>query len=319
MTQRSDPFKKREGKPSAKQSPVDPANGMKTYGVHGEREAPVVLPPTSRRIHTVPISAIRPGRYQKRESVDPERYQQLKDQIQELGLNFVAILCVDPDDATFYNPMMGGHLRIQAAAELGITEVSAIIRDYDRMALAKGTYFENNGRQPLSLIEEGNVFKQCQEDAGWTQEEIAKNLIVPGGRSHVALCLLTVTAAPDIQEMLRRDPKRGQRCFYYLRQLDELGEERAIELRAPIIADFLAKKISTDEVRIKVEQILQSERGEASSVLTLEEVRRQHTITSTMKNFHRFEKEIGTTAPSQKERETLLTLRQKIEDLLDRR
>jgi ParB/RepB/Spo0J family partition protein len=298
--------------------PIDPANGLKKHGVHGDREASTVIPSTSRRIHAVPIATIRPGRYQKRESVDPEKYQQLKDQIQELGLNFVAILCVDPDDANFYNPMMGGHLRIQAAAELGITEVSAIIRDYDRMALAKGTYFENNGRQPLSLIEEGNIFKQCQEDAGWTQEEIAKNLIVPGGRSHVALCLLTVTAAPDIQEMLRQDPKRGQRCFYYLRQLDELGEERAAELRAPIIADFLAKKISTDEVRIRVEQILQRERGETSSALSLEEVRRQHTITSTMKNLNRFEKEIGTAAPNHKERESLLTLRQKIDGLLDR-
>lgn len=318
MTQRSDPFKKRDVKPLVKPAPVDPANGLKTHGVHGERETPVVLPPTSRRIHTVPISAIRPGRYQKREAVDPEKYQQLKDQIAELGLNFVAILCVDPDDQSFYNPMMGGHLRIQAAAELGITEVSAIIRDYDRMALAKGTYFENNGRQPLTLIEEGNIFKQCQEDAGWTQEEIAKNLIVPGGRSHVALCLLTVTAAPDIQEMLRRDPKRGQRCFYYLRQLDELGEERAIELRAPIIADFLAKKISTDEVRIKVEQILQSERGETVMSLSLEEVRRQHTITSTVKSFHRFEKEIGTAALNPKERESLQTLKQKIEEMLER-
>lgn len=318
MTQRSDPFKKREVKPSVKQVPVDPANGMKTHGVHGEREVPVVLPPTSRRIHTVPIATIRPGRYQKRESVDPEKYQQLKDQIEELGLNFVAILCVDPDDANYYNPMMGGHLRIQAASELGITEVSAIIRDYDRMALAKGTYFENNGRQPLSLIEEGNIFKQCQEDAGWTQEEIAKNLIVPGGRSHVALCLLTVTAAPDIQEMLRRDPKRGQRCFYYLRQLDELGEARAIELRAPIIADFLAKKISTDEVRIKVEQLLSNERGETTYPLSLEEVRRQHTITSTVKSFHRFEKEIGTAALNQKERESLQALKTKIDALLER-
>ena len=65
------------------------------------------------RIVTIPIGKIRPGRYQKRETVDPEKYQQLKDQILELGFQFVAILCVDPDDSAYYNLMMGGHLRIK--------------------------------------------------------------------------------------------------------------------------------------------------------------------------------------------------------------
>ncbi|HYU75984.1 MAG TPA: ParB/RepB/Spo0J family partition protein [Ktedonobacteraceae bacterium] len=314
----TDPFKSRK---ASKMTVQDPAQALQQFGVHGNRqsqELPALPPTTSRRLMTVPVSTIRPGRYQKRESVDPEKYQQLKDQIQELGLNFVAVLCVDPDDNAFYNPMMGGHLRIQAAAELGITEVSAILREYDRVALAKGTYFENNGRQPLSLIDEGLIFKQCQEDEGWTQEEIATKLLVPGGRSHVALCLLTVTAPPDIQQMLRKDPKRGQRCFYYLRQLDVLGEEKAMELRAPLIRDFLLGKLSTDEVQLLVKQILHREQGEAEQQVSLDDVRRQNKISSTLKSFRRFEKEIGQTVPSPAEREALLKLKEKIDGILGR-
>jgi ParB family chromosome partitioning protein len=215
--------------------------------------------------------------------------------------------------------MMGGHLRIQAATELGVTEISAIIREYDSEALAKGTYFENNGRQALTLIDEGLIFKQCQEDLGWTQEEIAAKLLVSGGRSHVAWCLLTVTAPPDIQEMLRKDPKRGQRCFIYLRQLDVLGEERAIRLRIPLIQDFLSGKLSTDEVGVMVKQILAREQGgEEEPPVALDAVRRQNKMQSAFKSFQRFEKEVGTTLPSQEERNALLELRAKIDGMLER-
>lgn len=294
----------------------DPAKSIQQHGVHGDRPQS-----SSRRLTMVAIERIRPGRYQKRESTDPEKYQQLKDQIQDLGLNFIAILCVDPEDDNFYNLMMGGHLRIQAAGELGITEVPATIREYNSLDLGKGTYFENNGRQPLTLIEEGLIFKQFQEDEGWTQEEIAKNLIVPGGRSHVALCMLTVTAPPDIQEMLRQDPKRGNRCFTYLKQLDILGDARAIELRGPIIHDFLLGKLSTDEVQVMVKQILAREQGglhDDDESVSLPIVRRQNKISSTIKSFRRFENEIGAAIPSPVERDALTRLKTKIDGILER-
>ena len=307
-----DPYKSRR---SAVQ-PRDPAQSIREHGVHGDR--PQI---SSRRLSMVPIDRIRPGRYQKRESVDTEKYQQLKDQIRDLGLNFVAILCVDPEDDNYYNLMMGGHLRIQAAGELGITEVPAIIRNYNSLEVGKGTYFENNGRQQFTLIEEGLIFKQFQEDEGWTQEEIAAKLIVPGGRSHVALCMLTVTAPPDIQEMLRQDPKRGNRCFTYLKQLDVLGEERAIEVRGPIIHDFLLGKLSTDEVQVLVKQILAREQDGQSDdddSVSLPIARRQNKISSTIKSFRRFEKEIGDAVPSASERDALLRLKAKVEDILKR-
>lgn len=298
-------------------TPIDPAEALRQHGVHGDRDGRTALP--SRRLITVPIERIRPGRYQKRESVDSEKYQQLKDQIADLGFNFVAVLFADPDDDTFYNPAMGGHLRIQAASELGISEVLAVIREYDRVALAKGTYMENQGRQQLSTVEEGLIFQECQDDLGWTQEEIAKNLIVPGGRSHVALCMLTVTAAPDLREMLRKDPKRGQRAFYYFRQLDELGQEKAMELRAPHIEDFLVGKISTDEVRLIMKQILDKERGQTEEPVSIEHARREHKVASTLASFQRFEKEIGAATPSPTEREALGTLKTKIEEILARK
>jgi ParB family chromosome partitioning protein len=277
------------------------------------------------RVTMVPIDKIRPGRYQKRETRDEEKYQQLKDQIRELGFQFVAILCPDPDDPAYYNLMMGGHLRIQAASELGITEVSAIIREYDRVALAKGTYFENNGRQSLTPMEEGLIFQQCMNDEGWTQQELAEKLIVAGGQSYISFCINAAMATPDLQEMLRKEPGRGRRCFSYLVRLDALGQEKAVKLREPIIKDFLEGKISTDDVEVQVNRILRREQqsGETSpegegEARDLDDIKQQSKLLSAIKGFHRFEKIIGDSSPSQEVRESLLVLKQKIESILER-
>lgn len=276
------------------------------------------------QIVMVPINKIRPGRYQKRETRDEEKYQLLKEQIKDLGFRFVAALCVDPDDGNFYNLMMGGHLRLEAASELGIEEVSAIICDYDQLALAKGTYYENNGRQRLTPIEEGRIFEQCMKDRGWTQEEVAEHLVVPGGRKYISFCITAANADADIQEVLRREPGRGRRCFSYLLRLDELGKEKAMKHRKPIIEDFLAGKISTDAVELRVNRILERERnneaqeGTAEDKETVEDIKLQSKILTAQKSIEGLEKRIGVSAPSPLVRESLLKLKKKIEELLGR-
>lgn len=321
-SKREDTFKRRTPS-SNRPAPRDPGQMLQEHGVHGERSgqqettaAPIY---SARRTQTIPLSKIRPGRYQKRETVDPTEYQQLKKQIEELGLAFTAVLMPDPDDPEFYNPAMGGHIRIQAAADAGLTEVQAILREYNQLDLARGTYMENNGRQQLSLVEEGKVFLQCQQDFGWSQDDVAEKLIVPGGRSHVALCLLTVTCASDLQEMLRKAGKRGQRAFFYFRQLDEVfGQEKAMELRAPHIQDFLEEKVSTDEVRFIIKQIIEQE-GAKPTLEALEVAKREQKVHSTVSSFARYQKQIGTKTPSPIERENLLSLRQQIDEILSRK
>ncbi|GHO88242.1 ParB/RepB/Spo0J family partition protein [Dictyobacter formicarum] len=313
MTQNpKNPFKARRTGPAVQ----DPSVTLREHGIHGSRESVGAVQPVARRLTVVPIERIRPSRYQKREHLDPQTYEQLKDQIRDLGFQFTAVLCQDPDDERFYNLMMGGHIRIQAAKELGIQEVQAVIKDYDRLQLAKGTYFENNGRQPLTLMEEGLTFRQLQEDEGWSQERIASELKV--SRSHVSLCMLAAESAPDIQDMLKADPSRGQRCFYYLRQLDELGGEKAAALRAPIIQKFLDGEISTDQVKHLVEQILQNEKSGKSEPISIESAQGKEKVVSALKSFQRYEKVLGDRVPSQSEREELETIKERIEAILAR-
>jgi ParB/RepB/Spo0J family partition protein len=277
---------------------------------------------------TVKIASIRPGKYQKREKRNEESFQQLKDQIQDLGFRFIAMLCRDPDDPTYYNPMMGGHLRLEAAKELGIEEVPAIIYDYDDLAMAKGTYYENNGRQQLTPIEEGQIFKQCMKNHNWVQEEVADHLAVPGGRKYVSFCVTAANADPDIQEVLRKEPGKGRRCFSYLLRLDELGQERAVKLRKPIIEDFLKGSISTDAVEIRVKHILERERNlevkdqeqehAGNDIESLEDIKLRSKILTAERSIDGIEKKIGGSVPSLPVRESLLRLKAKIDNLLER-
>jgi ParB/RepB/Spo0J family partition protein len=220
--------------------------------------------------------------------------------------------------------MMGGHLRLEAASELCIEDVSAIICDYDQLALAKGTYYENNGRQRLTPIEEGRIFEQCMKDRSWTQEEVAEHLVVPGGRKYISFCITAANADADVQEVLRREPGRGRRCFSYLLRLDELGREKAMKLRQPIIEDFLAGKISTDAVELRVSRILERERnseaqeGADESKETIEDIKLQSKILTAQRSIDGLEKKIGVSAPSQSVRESLLKLKEKIEAILGR-
>jgi ParB/RepB/Spo0J family partition protein len=294
----------------------DPNDTKQVYGIHGNRpEGQTDAPAPTRRLITIPIEKIRPNRYQKRETIDEDKFEQLKNQIQELGFQFTAIVCEDPDDPSYFNLMMGGHIRIEAAKSVGITEVQAIKRDYDHLKMAKGTYFENNGRQPLTLMEEGLLFQQLKDEEGWTHAKIADELKVSD--KHVELCIAVTMAAPDIQDMLKIDG-RGQRCFYYLRRLEELGREKAIEVRAPIIRDFLDNKISTDEVKHLVEQILKKEKGETAEEVTIEAAKGKEKVVSVYKSFQRFEKVLGDRSPSQAEREELARVRERIDAILER-
>ena len=92
-----------------------------------------------------------------------------------------------------------------------------------------------------------------------------------------------------------------------------------MELRAPHIADFLIGKISTDEVRLIMKQILDKEHGQTEEPVSLDQARREHKITSTLASFQRFEKEIGAAPVSPTERETLEALKTKIEEILARK
>src|SRR5215472_6213673 len=194
--ERIDRFKQR----GADRLKLDPVADLQEFGYVGQRrearggsadgqEEQGPLPPWFQQFQLVPVDSIRPGPYQVRMLVDPEKDEQLRKQIQRDlerhgTLQFVFVVSLDQDDKHFYNPKMGGHRRLKIAQELGVKEVFIWIDSYDQEELARGTYFENNpgARQDLTIVEEGELFRRVQQRLGWTQTTIAERFSVEGGQ-----------------------------------------------------------------------------------------------------------------------------------------
>jgi ParB/RepB/Spo0J family partition protein len=299
------------------------ASGGVTSEPGGQQE---VRNPLLQRLHVIPTERIRPGKYQTRESIDPEKYAQLKHQIKKEGFRHILFVCHDPEDGDYFNPTQGGHIRLQVAQEIGITELICFVEDYSAEGMAKGTYYENQARQDLNLIEEGKLFHKFKTDFGWTQERIAKELNVAGGRSHVAQCMLAAEDPPDIQQLVLGEPTRAYRVITYLRQLNALDEGpgnqgKAAAARAPIIEAFKTGQLGIDEVKIAVDQALKPEfqapRMRVPSI-DVETIRRTGRIETAEKSWKRYIAEVGGAAPSEQERAKLLAIRQEIDALLAR-
>ncbi len=337
---RVDRFKQR----GADRLKLDPVAELQEFGYVGQkREAregstdgqaaleQSQLPSWFQQFQLVPIDSIRPGPYQVRMLVDPEKDEQLRKQIktdlEKHGtLQFVFVVSVDQDDEQFYNPKMGGHRRLKIAQELGVNEVFIWIDSYDQEELARGTYFENNpgARQDLTIVEEGELFRRVQQRLGWTQMTIAERFSVEGGQPHVARCIQAASYPDDIRQMLFRDPERGMRAAEKLAQLEALGSERGREARAPLIEAFLEKKLSTDSIQIAVDRILgrasfeEGGQTQQEPALPIEQLRRLERATTARKSFGRYLREIGEARPSDEERAELEMLHQQIEVILAR-
>lgn len=272
-------------------------------------------------VHMIPSAQIRPGRYQKRlaEARDEETYQHLLAQMRadyERGhLKLLLFVMPDPQNPGFYHPSRGGHRRLEIAQILGVPEILCYVDEYDPGDLAAGTYFENEGRQDLSIIEKGLMYQAFMDDYGLTQEEVATHYCVKGGQPYVGRCVRAARYQPDIQSLILADPERALRVADILAQLDAV--EDGVTKRAPLIAAFKARTLTTDQVSQAVKAILQGQ------PVVLDEqgvhsLARQDRIMALEKGFDRWSRTLGTAAPSEEERLRLAQVRTLIDAILAR-
>lgn len=283
---------------------------------------PQLLPGVG-EILTVPLDRIKDSPYQTREEIDELKYKQLIYSIKTLKQRIILFVCRDPEDEGYYFPMMGGHIRKMAAKEAGLTKIPVILIDYDRQALGLGTAQENLGRQDLNIIEKGKLFLLLRKDFKWSQERLAAELGIDGvGRDYIASCEIAAKDAPDIQRMLMIKKDGGIRAASYFRRLDAFCKEqpgKAEQMRASIIESFLNEEISTDEVRIRVERIMNSDgQTEVPTEDKVPFVKRFEKIEATKKSFQRFSRLMGEESPTEEERNVLTALRSDIDAILER-
>jgi ParB family chromosome partitioning protein len=138
---------------------------------------PVVgnLPPaTEGSIAKIPVDKIRANRYQPRVRFTPESLQELADSIQIHGL--AQPLLVAPSAVPGEFELVAGERRLRASRMAGLVDVPCVVRVVTERERHELSLVENLQREDLNAIEEAESIKKLMDEAGLTQEEVAKRL-----------------------------------------------------------------------------------------------------------------------------------------------
>ncbi|WP_304334443.1 ParB/RepB/Spo0J family partition protein [Conchiformibius steedae] len=162
------------------------------------------------RLNTVPISQVRPGRYQPRVQMDDDALRELSESIRAQGvIQPVVVRQLSRHDYE----LIAGERRWRAAQMAGLDEIPVVIKNTDdKTAMAMGL-IENIQRENLNPIEEAQGFRRLIDEFELTHETVAE--VVGRSRSAVSNSLRLLKLPEPVQEML------------FDRQL-EMGHARAL-------------------------------------------------------------------------------------------
>jgi len=146
---------------------------------------------------TLPVSRIRPGKYQPRTRMDQEALAELASSIRTQGL--MQPLLVRPIDRDRYE-LIAGERRWRAAQMAGLEEVPVLVREVpDESALAL-SLIENIQREDLNPMEESAGIQRLIDEFRMTHEQAAD--AVGRSRSATTNLLRLLKLAKPVQEML---------------------------------------------------------------------------------------------------------------------
>lgn len=154
---------------------------------------------------TLRMSDIEPNRNQPRQQFDDGSITELADSIRQHGL--IQPIVVRPIGAAYQ--IVAGERRWRACRMLGLSEVSAVIKDFTDEETAQIALIENIQREDLNPIEEAMAYRSLMEEYGMTQEQLSK--AVGKSRSAIANSVRLLNLPDTLVDMLKkREISAGQ-------------------------------------------------------------------------------------------------------------
>ncbi|MGB4985486.1 MAG: ParB/RepB/Spo0J family partition protein [Erysipelotrichaceae bacterium] len=169
----------------------------------------------------IAIDKIRVNPYQPRTIFDENGIEELAQSIQTHGL-FTPILV---REAINGYELIAGERRLRACKKLKMTEISAIIVDFNDQQMMEISLLENIQRENLSVIEEAHAYQKLIDNLHYTQEELSKR--VNKSRAHIANLLRLLNLPSQVQDMVSNE----QLTFGHVRALITINDDnKTIEL-----------------------------------------------------------------------------------------
>src|SRR5688572_9807094 len=180
---------------------------------------------------TLPISRIRPGRYQPRTKMEQQAVAALAASIRSQGL--MQPLLVRPVDRDRYE-LIAGERRWRAAQMAGLEQVPVLVRDVPDDAALAMSLIENIQRENLNPMEEAAGVQRLVDEFRMTHEQAAD--AVGRSRSATTNLLRLLKLAKPVQEMLME----GALEMGHARALLALDAARQIEAAHRVAAKVLS-------------------------------------------------------------------------------
>jgi len=147
-------------------------------------------------LQRIPLSRVRQNPYQPRRQFDPAELAELEASLKTSGL--LQPITVRRQGDAF--ELIAGERRLRAATNLGWSEISAIVRDFDDRTMLVLALVENLQRSNLNAIEEARGYRKLIEEFRLTQQQVAEAV----GKDRTTVTnLLRVLSLPDkVQQMV---------------------------------------------------------------------------------------------------------------------
>jgi ParB family chromosome partitioning protein len=184
---------------------------------------------------TLPVGAIRPGKYQPRTRMDEQALKELAASIRAQGL--MQPLLVRPVGHEQYE-LIAGERRWRAAQIAGLTEVPVLVREVPDNAALAMALIENIQREDLNPIEEAAGLQRLVDEFRLTHEQAAE--AVGRSRSATTNLLRLLKLAKPVQAMLMQ----GALEMGHARALLPLDGAHQIEAANRIVARRLSVRES---------------------------------------------------------------------------
>lgn len=153
---------------------------------------------TANELRQIAVAKIFPGKYQPRQTIDPEKLEELAASIKAQGVIEPIVVRAAGDRFE----LIAGERRWRATQLAGIEQIPALVRDVDDRTVVAIALIENIQREELTPLEESQALKRLIDEFDLTHQQVADAV----GRSRAAVSnLLRLMELPaEIKQLLEQ-------------------------------------------------------------------------------------------------------------------
>ena len=193
-------------------------------------------------VQNLKIIDVEPNREQPRRNFDEESIEELSNSIKEYGV-IQPIIVTKQDN---YYQIVAGERRWRASKKAGLTEIPAIVREYDKQKNSEIALIENIQREDLNPYEKATAIRELLDKYNLTQQQLADKLGI--SRSGLANSVRILNLSPKVIDLVKEGKLTEGHCKALL-GIDD--QEKQYQAALYVIESGDSVREAEKQVRIK--------------------------------------------------------------------